>query len=486
MDMSGVATPGSESARPLSKTTVALLGVCFVVIVAVTFCITLLLTNILERKIEAQHTFRWLVPVSEESTDPGEWGKSFPSEYDGYLRTAELTRTKYGGHGGSDVLPAEKIDRDPWLKRLFAGYAFSIDYRDRRGHAYMLRDQEQTRRLTERKQPGACLHCHSSVIPAYRFAGKGDVMKGFAELCKLPYADARRLRDEKGKSLISHPVSCVDCHDPATMQVRVTRPGFLVGIREFARSDQPAPHLTSIELWRKGDRSKPYDPNKEATRQEMRSFVCGQCHVEYYFKGDGKLVTYPWSKGLKVDQIESYYDQAGFSDWTHAETGAKVLKAQHPEFELWNQGIHARSGVACADCHMPYKREGALKLADHWIRSPLLNINRSCQVCHHLEEKEILARVEAIQDTNHDLVERAATALVDLLDAIRAAKTGGASEADLEPAMTLQRRAQWRLDFVAAENSMGFHAPQETARILAEAIDYFRQGQLHSQTLRKK
>jgi nitrite reductase (cytochrome c-552) len=189
-------------------------------------------------------------------------------------------------------------------------------------------------------------------------------------------------------------------------------------------------------------------------------------------------VTYPWANGLHVEDIEAYYEAEGFTDWTHAETGTKMLKAQHPEFEVWNQGIHARAGVACADCHMPYERVGALKLSDHWVRSPLLNINRACQTCHMVPETELAARVLTIQDRHHALLERAAKATTDLLDAIVAAKKAEATEADLTDVAALHRKAQWRLDFVAAENSMGFHAPQELARILGEVIDYARQGQV--------
>jgi nitrite reductase (cytochrome c-552) len=210
----------------------------------------------------------------------------------------------------------------------------------------------------------------------------------------------------------------------------------------------------------------------------MRSFVCGQCHVEYYFKGDKKTVTYPWQKGLRVEQIESYYDEVGWKDWQHAETGAPVLKAQHPEFELWNQGIHSRSGVACADCHMPYKREGAVKISDHHVKSPLLIVSRACQQCHNYPEKEILARAETIQSRTKALMQRAEEALLQMMDAIKAAKAKGASEAQLQKALAMHRKAQWRLDFINAENSMGFHAPQEAARILAEAIDYARQGEI--------
>jgi nitrite reductase (cytochrome c-552) len=167
-----------------------------------------------------------------------------------------------------------------------------------------------------------------------------------------------------------------------------------------------------------------------------------------------------------------------FYDYKHAESGAELLKAQHPEFELWSQGIHARSGVACADCHMPYMRDGASKVSDHWVRSPLLNVNRACQTCHRVSETEMLARVDGIQQRNHGLLQRGGAALMDLLDAIAAAKASGATHAQLAESRELQRRAQWRLDFIAAENSMGFHAPQEAARVLAEATDYARQGQV--------
>jgi nitrite reductase (cytochrome c-552) len=147
---------------------------------------------------------------------------------------------------------------------------------------------------------------------------------------------------------------------------------------------------------------------------------------------------------------------------------------------MWSQGVHARSGVSCADCHMPYVRQGATKVSDHWIRSPLLkdNISRACQVCHRFPEEEIAARAEVIQTRTHDLQQRAAGALMDMLDSIVAAKLKGASEAQLKPMLELHRQAQWRLDFIAAENSMGFHASQEAARILAESIDFSRQAQV--------
>lgn len=435
-------------------------------VAVVTFVIAALLTNIFERRQEARNPYLKLVEVTEDTTDPEVWGMNFPSQYDGYKRTVDTVRTRFGG---SDAMPEQKLERDPWLKRMFAGYAFSLDYRDRRGHAYMLYDQEKTERVTKKTQPGACLHCHSSIMPAYRHVGNGDVQKGFELVCAMPYRKAHDLLDEKGKKLIEHPVSCVDCHDPQTMQLRVTRPAFMNAMKELKAKEGV----------------KDYDVNRDATRQEMRSFSCAQCHVEYYFKGENKIVTYPWANGLKMEEIEKYYDDAGWTDYKHGETGAPILKAQHPEFELWSQGIHARSGVSCADCHMPYKREGAVKVSDHHVRSPLLNINRACQQCHHYSESEIHSRVDTIQQRTQDLTQRSARALTDMMDAVNSARKAGATDDQLKAALQFHRKAQWRLDFIAAENSMGFHAPQESARILGEAIDFARQGQIEAQRLGK-
>jgi len=257
-------------------------------------------------------------------------------------------------------------------------------------------------------------------------------------------------------------VACIDCHDSQTMQLRVTRPAFMEGMARL-KAAQGVPG---------------YEVNKHATRQEMRSYVCGQCHDEYYFQGKEKRLTYPWDKGLKIENILAYYEENGHKDWTHADTGAPVLKAQHPEFELWNQGIHARSGVACADCHMPYMRTGALKISDHHVRSPMLNIQRACQTCHHFSEDELRARVETIQERTFNLRNQAMDALVGLINDVKAARAAGKTDAELAPVHALQRRAQFMLDFIEAENSMGFHASQESARILGESANLARQGQI--------
>jgi nitrite reductase (cytochrome c-552) len=453
--------PESEQ-RPVKRNAV-IYGTVLVISAILVFLVVALLVNIFQRRQEARVPFVRVVEVDETTTDPARWGINWPQQYDSYRRTVDYEQTRYGG---SDAVPQQKLESHPWLRTLFSGHAFSLDYRAARGHAHMLADQDHTERVLQRPQPGACLHCHSSVLNAYRHAGGGDIMEGFRKVNAMTWNEARNMVDAQGQKLIEHPASCVDCHDPATMRLRVTRPAFMLGIAALKASQGV----------------KDYDVNRDATRQEMRTYSCAQCHVEYYFKAPGNQVTYPWNKGLTVDAIEEYYDEIDFADWKHGTTGAPVLKAQHPEFEMWSQGTHARAGVSCADCHMPYRRVGAMKVSDHHVRSPLLDVAASCQTCHKVPEKELLARAHTIQGRTVSLLDRSAQAYVGLVESIVNARAAGATDQQLEPALRLQRRAQFRLDFVFSENSHGFHAAQESARILADSIDYSRQGTISAMT----
>lgn len=526
----------NTNANPGGKSLILPVVLCAVV-AAVTIGVAVLLMTVFEHKQEARQPYVRLVDVNEASTDPVPWGTNWPYQFDSYRRSVDSTETEYGG---SSAMPASKLKQDPWLKRLYSGYAFSIDYREARGHAYMLHDQEVTERVTKRTQSGACLHCHASIIPTYRRLGMislGEeptpealaedfnwpaVMEGFRVSSGMTYAEAHAellktpdgtpgkstglfpasLEGDTNDNALAeaamidvhmmgdaHPVSCVDCHSPNDMSVRVTRPGFMQGIAKLAESDEPVPHLPSIERWRQGSRKQPYDPNINASRQEMRSFTCAQCHVEYYCATKETLF-FPWDKGLKAEQIEAVYDEhvfpdgEAFYDWKHGETGAKVYKAQHPEFELWSQGVHARSGVSCADCHMPYERKGATKVSSHWVQSPMLNINNACQTCHNVPESELREKVETIQGRTKMMIERAAVAMTDMLDAIHEAKAAGATDEQMAALYELQKKAMWRLDFISSENSKGFHADQEAVRILGESIDYSRQAQAMANRIR--
>jgi nitrite reductase (cytochrome c-552) len=398
----------------------------------------LLFLNIRQRKAEALVYPLKVVAIGSGELDAAVWGKNFPLEYDSFRRTAEdYGRTEYGGS-----TPYSKLERHPALKRLWAGYAFSADYNEERGHFHALADQKNTLRVKNFNQPGACANCHAAEAP--RLVRE----LGWEAFNKTPYRD---LADKlHGGS------TCADCHDPATMELVVTRPAF-----------KNAMAAAGVDL-------------SQATRQEMRSYVCGQCHVEYYFRGDGKELVFPWSKGRTVEAVEAHYDDYDFTDWTNPETGARMIKIQHPEFETWGTGLHARSGVACADCHMPYVRTGSIKTSDHWVRSPLVDLRRSCGACHAWPEEELKGRVKEIQDKTAGLLRLAEDALLSAMDAIAAARARGAADTTLEESRTLLRRGQMRWDFVFSENGSGFHSPQEAARVLAGAIDFARRAEIEA------
>ncbi|MDR0310964.1 MAG: ammonia-forming cytochrome c nitrite reductase subunit c552 [Acidobacteriota bacterium] len=429
--------------------------------------------------------------LTEQTVDPAEWGRHFPRQYEDHLRTSELTGTKYGG-GGSGSPAANRLEENPRLKILYSGYVFSADYRARRGHAYMLSDQRETLRVKAPfSQSGGCLQCHASNVAVYRNQGIASgapgtpdepltsrngydqLMRGFEKVGKMPFDEATKL--------VNHTLACIDCHDPKNMELRVTRPAFIQGIRALAASEATAAQFPSIEKWRGGNRAEPYDPNAMASRQEKRSFVCGQCHAEYFCNFETTLF-YPWNNGLKANEIENYYnsykfpDGRTFSDWKHENSGAEVLKAQHPEFELWSQGIHSRRGVSCADCHMQSRQEGENRISDHWIRSPLLGKMEACQDCHQSTAEEIRAEVQDIQERTHKMLRRAEDSVVELIRALADARAAGYEDRQLREAQEYQRGAQWRVDFVGSENSMGIHASGEAFRLLTEAMDLAARG----------
>ncbi len=422
--------------RRLSSRLMLLYTGVFVVFAVLIALVAALLANISQRKgEEAAYPLR-VVEISAGELDPTVWGQNFPSQYDTFARTEE----NYGEtpYGGSE--PYSKLERYPAMVRLWAGNPFSVDHNEERGHYYAQIDQAETERVQVVKQPGACINCHAAEAP--RLIAE----MGWETFNSTPYDE---LKDQ-----LHLGTSCADCHDPQTMQLVITRPAFRNAMEE-----------RGVDL-------------AQATRQEMRSYVCAQCHVEYYFLGEDKLLTFPWSQGFTVEDIEKHYDLYGFRDWTHKETGAPMIKIQHPEFELWTTGIHAQSGVSCADCHMPYIRDGSVKMSDHWLRSPLVNLNQSCQTCHNVPEQELYDRVIAIQDRTAQLLRHSEEALLSAIDSIVAAREAGATDEELAEALQFHRAAQLRWDFISSENSTGFHSPQESARVLALSIDLARQAEL--------
>lgn len=416
-----------KSIREITERKPWLNWVLFIITVVLVFFIGLLASSIVERRSEAKLYFQMISEIPEWEPRNEVWGENFPRQYESYMMTADTNfKSKHGGSATIDYL-----EKYPELVIMWAGYAFARDYNQGRGHYYAVSDVHNTLR-TVQPQPATCWTCKSTDVPR--------VMNeiGVEEYYKSSWA-------EMGPEIVNH-IGCQDCHDPKTMNLRISRPALA---EAFERQG--------------------VDINK-ATHQEMRSLVCAQCHVEYYFRGEGKYLTFPWDEGFSADNMEAYYDNYEFTDWTHALSRAPMLKAQHPDYELYKTGVHADRGVSCADCHMPYQREGGLKFTNHHISSPLDNISGSCQVCHRESEEKLLANVYERQDKVQELRRIAEINLARLHLEAKLAWDNGATEEEMKPVLTFIRHAQWRWDWVAASNGMGFHSPVESLRVLGTSI----------------
>jgi nitrite reductase (cytochrome c-552) len=377
-----------------------------------------------------------LVEVEQYEADSSKWGVNFPNQYS----TLQLTETNKARttFGGSE--PYSKLEDDPRLVTLFGGYPFSIDYNEERGHLNSVTDVRATQRVND-KTAGTCYSCKSSDNPRLW----ADM--GMAEFDKMLFKDLG--------AQISEPIGCANCHEPETMRLVVTNPALEEALTAQGKD------------WR------------TFSRQEMRTVVCANCHVEYYFSGEGKYLVFPWKDGTKIENIAKFYIDIDFKDWEHAQSGAQMIKMQHPEYEFFTaDSTHYKAGVACADCHMPYTRDGAAKFSTHDVKSPLLNAETACGACH-TDVAYVTGRVATIQQQVRETMDGTEDALVAAIQAIEAAAAETGADADLlAEARSLHREAQLRWDFIAAENSMGFHNPEEALRILANATDLARQAQL--------
>ncbi|MCX2682502.1 ammonia-forming cytochrome c nitrite reductase subunit c552 [Campylobacter sp. MIT 21-1685] len=391
------------------------------------------------------------VELSDDNPVFDEWGKNFPDHLDMYLQveTQKPIPTEFGGN-----LAYSKLIRYPQLTLLWAGYPFSIDANEERGHFWIQVDQMDTARNNKDflnahgfagfgGQPTACMNCHSGWTPwllkniaqndwiAFNSTKYWTMIKNIPALNGIVENSEQHAGPHGGKRM---GVTCADCHNPNDMQLRLTRPAAINALVQFRGYEADA--ITGVK----------------ASREEMRTLVCSQCHVEYYFRPTGQKVTvmgesitndtskkwwngtqktydeyefwrdgnkpteievdgielvFPWAEWKKgqpfrIEMFDDYYEKirAIFNkDWVHKITDAPMIKIQHPESELYSGGVHAANGVSCADCHMPYIRKGSKKLTQHNITSPLQDINSACKTCHTQSEDYLRAQIKDIQNS---------------------------------------------------------------------------------------
>ncbi len=412
--------------------------VLFIGTAVIVFMLGLLASSVVERRAEAIFAYTPQLTFPQFEPDNAVWGEYFPRQYESYLRTSQTDfRSR---HGGSVLV--DMLEEYPAFVILWAGYPFSIDYRQGRGHYYAMEDLYNSLRPGSpgpgkpSPLPNTCWTCKSSDVPGLM----NEI--GIAEFYRGTW-------DTKGSRVVN-PMGCVDCHDSRTMNLTITRPALVEAFESMGKD------IT------------------RATHQEMRSLVCAQCHVEYYFNDqieEGvQYLVLPWRDGLSVEDIEYYFDSMEFSDWTHGLSRAPLLKAQHPDYEIYLTGTHAARGVSCADCHMPFISEGGLKFTDHHMQSPLNNITNSCQVCHREDTERLLKDVYSRQDKIHESRKVLEDNLVRAHIEAQKAWELGATEEEMEEILYDIRSAQWRWDFAAAGHGNSFHSPVETGRIISLGI----------------
>ncbi len=391
--------------------------------------------------------------------------EKFPLHYDSYLKNNEHSiMTEYKGsvhyrkNDNVNPLPKGYKHAQPYLKNLWLGYPFMYEYNEARGHTFALEDVAYIDRINRYKVdgkgdlPGTCWNCKTPMVEEFIEEYGDDFWK----------MDANFFRDKLQSPEQS--VSCATCHNTSNMALEL----YSVPLKEqLAMNGQEFEQLS---------------------RNEQRSLACAQCHVEYYFthpsNGVAAKPVFPWANGYDPEDMYEYYKSHGpnngqFADFVHAASGVPIIKAQHPEYETWINGVHGAAGVSCADCHMPYEKIEGKKISSHWWTSPLKDPNLSaCRQCHTDKTATYLkARVEDTQKKTFDQLLKAQEESVRAHEAVRLARNyTGIRNADYEnllaQAIELTRKGQFFWDYISAENSVGFHNPTKALNTLMSSYEY--------------
>jgi nitrite reductase (cytochrome c-552) len=396
------------------------------------------------------------VKIADGEVDPAAWGKAYPVNYELWKKTEEPTapgKSRYKRGFDADKITYDKLSEFPFMALLFNGWGFGVEYNEPRGHAYMLRDQLEID-PSRVGAGGVCLTCKTPYAP--KFEKEMGV-----EYYRKPWKEVQQMLPKEHQEL---GVACIDCHDNKDMSLKISR-GFTL--------------VKALE-------AMGVDPSK-LTRQEMRSVVCAQCHVSYNIKKDADKksvgIYFPWqgSKWGKIsveNVIKQIRSDETVGEWKQTVTGYKMAFMRHAEFELFsNNSVHWMAGAACADCHMPYTKVGSAKLSDHRVMSPLKNDMKACMQCHTESVEWLKEQVYAIQDRTVSLLNRAGYATATaakLLEKAHAAQEAGKNidKAFYDKAKDFYLEAFYRTLFIGGENSLGFHNPTETARILGDGVAF--------------
>ncbi len=416
--------------------------------------------------------------IKQDATRISDFQKDFPLQYASYMKNNESqVMTEYKGsvnfrkNDNVNPLPKGWKHAQPYLKNLWLGYPFMYEYNEARGHTYAIKDFLEIDRINRYAEkgglPATCWNCKTPKMMNW-IAEYGD---------KFWSKDVNVFRTKDAIDEKDETIGCANCHDPKTMELRL--------------------YSEPLKDWLKRSGR---DWNK-ISRNEKRSLVCAQCHVEYYFthkdNGPASRPVFPWDNGFGPEDMYQYYKDHGakdangketpFFDWVHAASGVKMIKMQHPDYETFVDGPHGAAGVSCADCHMPYQRVDGKKVSSHWMTSPLKDPElRACRQCHADKTADFLReRVLYIQKRSFAQLLKAQEASVRAHEAVRLANEYIASNPAalnanhvelMNQAREMVRKGQLFWDYVSAENSVGFHNPTKTLDTLMSSAQFSMQA----------
>ncbi len=427
-------------------------------------------------------------------------GRCHKDQYDSYFTTNYHKRAKKE--------KATPDGRAPLLDKLLAGHGFTKEHAEPRSHPYMLIDHILVDRayggrfqyknwadITKTGKAWDILVDTGKTIPESAKAANPTCLqcKTSDFVLKWAYLGEKNPKAKWDRTSnvfdvikdTQNPVGCIECHDPHAAKGRVIRDALIQAVT------------------RDGDR--PYSKKNDKNALDVKEFrgyrkigllkkndsilMCAQCHVEYACNpgfekddfskkigfNDPRTNVFPWKN---VFDVLKFYDEINFRDYRHPVTEANLIKFQHPETETFFESKHERAGATCADCHMAKTKNKAGKVyTSHFVVSPRENIKGTCLKCHKdWDEKKAIYTIDSVKNYVKGKIRKSEYWLAQFIDKFEKAKKMGVAEDVLKEARKQHDIAHAHWEWWTAENSDGFHNPDQARYSLATSIEASKKG----------
>lgn len=280
---------------------------------------------------------------------------------------------------------------------------------------------------------------------------------------------------------VEHGLNCNFCHDPHNAKPRVMRDALIEAMERDDKFNVYKNAANPAKLDVKTVGARGFERKLAYMDKADSRLMCAQCHVEYICNPgvnvktgekvgfDSRLTNiFPW---VNADNIEAWYEEAGFRDFTHNLTGAKLVKMQHPDVETYFGSVHDKAGADCASCHMPkVKGEDGKVYTNHWATSPKNYVKETCLSCHtDKNEKQMVMAIDAMKGHFDGKVREAEARMNEMFNAFELAIATGVDEKTLDEARKLHAVAHINWEYWTAANGAYFHNHDMAVKSLAKS-----------------